>query len=232
MFGFAGIKHRFGVIPKNALAFIRDRKKRGSEFFAIPDTARAPFRDDVGFHPSPQPSPYGRGNRLRPWQQRLLSQWERDRVRGVALLSAICAFILALFFAPAAFGEDAGLLPHPPKGKGEHCVRDTDFMRRYHMTMLKHQRDETVHEGVRGNPFSIAACVNCHAVKGADGQPVSYDSPKHFCRSCHDYVAVSIDCFECHASKPGPGTQSHAALTPPPAERSIALANYLQEGRQ
>ena len=54
-----------------------------------------------------------------------------------------------------------------PKGKGDHCVRDTAFMRRYHMMMLKHQRDDTVHEGVRGGDFSIRACVDCHAVNGA-----------------------------------------------------------------
>ena len=53
-------------------------------------------------------------------------------------------------------------------------------MRRYHMTMLKHQRDETVHEGVRDGDFSIKACVACHAVKGADGQPVSYARPEAF----------------------------------------------------
>ena len=45
--------------------------------------------------------------------------------------------------------------------------------------------------------------MNCHAVNGADGQPVGYADPKHFCRSCHDYESVSIDCFECHDSKPG-----------------------------
>ncbi len=100
-------------------------------------------------------------------------------------------------------------------------------MRRYHMTMLKHQRDETVHEGVRGKDFSIAGCVDCHAVKGADGQPVSYESPKHFCRSCHEYAAVSIDCFECHASRPG--SKPEAAQAKPGTAGSTALANYLQE---
>ena len=72
------------------------------------------------------------------------------------------------------------------------------------MTMLKHQRDDTVHEGERDGDFSIKACVTCHAVNGADGQPVGYSDPKHFCRSCHAYASVSIDCFECHESKPAP----------------------------
>ena len=104
-------------------------------------------------------------------------------------------------------------------------------MRRYHMTMLKRQRDETVHEGVRGGDFSIKACVTCHAVEGADGQPVSYADPKHFCRSCHSYASVSIDCFECHASKPP--SQAKAAQAPPVIDDAdlAALNSYLREAR-
>ena len=88
-------------------------------------------------------------------------------------------------------------------------------MRRYHMTMLKHQRDDTVHEGERGGDFSIKACVTCHAVNGADGQPVGYSDPKHFCRSCHAYASVSIDCFECHQSKPSLKAKAAEAAPPP-----------------
>ena len=35
-----------------------------------------------------------------------------------------------------------------------------------------------------------------------DGQPVSHLDSKHFCVQCHEYASVSIDCFDCHASKP------------------------------
>ena len=115
-------------------------------------------------------------------------------------LAAVIVLLLA-FANASAIAED--LVPQPPKGKGEHCVAPTEFMRRNHMSMMKHQRDETVHEGVRGKPFSLAGCMNCHAVKGADGQPVSYSDSKHFCRSCHDFAAVSIVCFECHSSRTG-----------------------------
>ena len=45
-------------------------------------------------------------------------------------------------------------VPHPPKAQGGHCVADTEFMRRNHMKMLYHQRNETVHLGVRGEPYS------------------------------------------------------------------------------
>jgi hypothetical protein len=112
--------------------------------------------------------------------------------------------LLAALCAPSLAEDGAGraLVPHPAKAQGEHCVADTAFMRRYHMTMMFSHRKEAVHEGLRTPQFSLAGCVSCHAVKGADGKPVSYTSPDHFCRSCHSYAAVSIDCFECHASKP------------------------------
>ena len=98
---------------------------------------------------------------------------------------------------PAVSGSTP--VPVPAKGKGDQCVAPTDWMRRNHMTMLKHQRNTTVHDGDRTGRFSIKACVECHAVKGVDGKAVTVADPRHFCRTCHDYAAVSIDCFECHA---------------------------------
>jgi predicted CXXCH cytochrome family protein len=126
-------------------------------------------------------------------------------MRRARLLTLASALALLGAAAGVAWAVDSGRtpVPHPPKGRGEHCVADTQFMRRNHMAMLFHQRGETVHLGVRGKPFSLAACVDCHAVRGADGVAVTYDDPRHFCRSCHGYAAVSVDCFECHASRPG-----------------------------
>ncbi len=95
-------------------------------------------------------------------------------------------------------------LPVIARGQGDNCVADTQFMRRNHMTMLRHQRDETMREGIRGKQYSLRECVACHAVTGPDAIPVTVASPEHFCRSCHDYAAVNIDCFQCHASRPEP----------------------------
>jgi len=153
------------------------------------------------------------------------------RARIAALFAAL--FAGAALLASALADETAGRTPLPtiPKGKGDHCVRDTDFMRRYHMTMLKHQRDQTVHEGVRGGDFSIKACVTCHAVEGAYGQPVSFADPKHFCRSCHSYASVSIDCFECHASKLAPPEKA-AEAAPAIDDADLAALNvYFSESR-
>jgi predicted CXXCH cytochrome family protein len=129
--------------------------------------------------------------------------------------------------AAAPHDAQSTLMPHPAKGKGESCVAPTDWMRRNHMKALLHQRDMTVHEGVRGTQFSLKDCVSCHAVKGEDGRPVTISSPKHFCRSCHDYAAVSIDCFECHASTPAE-PQKAAAVVNPHAKDVTELSNYLK----
>jgi predicted CXXCH cytochrome family protein len=93
-------------------------------------------------------------------------------------------------------------MPAIPMGQGETCVADNDYMRRNHMDLLNHQRDETMLKGLRNDVFSLKDCISCHMVKGADAQAVTADDPKHFCRACHDYAAVSIDCFQCHASRP------------------------------
>ena len=154
----------------------------------------------------------------------------RARIAAFTLAALVAA---AALLASALADETAGRTPMPtiPKGRGEHCVRDNAFMRRYHMTMLMKQRDDTVHEGIRGGDFSIRRCVNCHVVNGPDGQPVGYDNPKHFCRSCHDYESVSIDCFECHVSKPDSAAVK-ASFADPEAKRDVATLNdYLREAR-
>jgi hypothetical protein len=147
----------------------------------------------------------------------------------VMLMMLLTAAVLALPPAPATAGEPAWL-PKPPRGRGDKCVADTAWMRRYHMTALTHHSHETVHEGIRTKRFDLTGCIDCHAVKGADGKPVTFASPKHFCRTCHDYAAVSIACFECHASRPAAkatGT-SEAAPERSPASGVAALAQYLR----
>jgi len=117
------------------------------------------------------------------------------------MLVLVCMTSLA-YAAEEQNAGNGGLLPVIPMGQGDSCVEDTDFMRRNHMDLLKHQRDETMKEGIRGKPYSLKECLSCHAVDGPDAIPVTVSSPQHFCRSCHDYAAVSIDCFQCHASRP------------------------------
>jgi hypothetical protein len=80
------------------------------------------------------------------------------------------------------------------------CVQPTAEMRRNHMEYILHQRDETMHEGIRTRQYSLNECINCHVSDAEDAPRVS--SEEHFCNSCHSYAAVSIDCFQCHADRP------------------------------
>ncbi|MFV2055238.1 MAG: hypothetical protein ACC707_02180 [Thiohalomonadales bacterium] len=93
-------------------------------------------------------------------------------------------------------------VPDIPKADAKECVEDTDYMRKNHMDVLLHQRDETMYKGIRTKKHSLKNCIACHVVKDKNARPISAANPRHFCRECHDYTAVKIDCFECHASKP------------------------------
>jgi len=78
------------------------------------------------------------------------------------------------------------------------CIEEPQVMRRIHMDLLKHGRNDTVHLGIRDRKASLAACVDCHA-NSRDGSVVGSDT--HFCQGCHAYAAVKLDCFECHSSR-------------------------------
>jgi hypothetical protein len=120
--------------------------------------------------------------------------------------------------AALAQATTAGRVPVPviEKARGEACVADPEFMRLNHMDLLKHQRNETVHRGVRDPRASLKGCIECHA-SSATGSVAA--APTDFCASCHSYAAVKLDCFECHASKPA-ATAAQSAN--PPAGARVA----------
>jgi len=84
----------------------------------------------------------------------------------------------------------------------QECVEPEDEMKRNHMDYILHQRDETVHKGIRTRQYALEECINCHASKGDDGEYIRVEDPRHFCAGCHIYASVSIDCFQCHADVP------------------------------
>jgi len=119
----------------------------------------------------------------------------------VALLVALAA-LNDVFDAPADEGVAKGVpMPVIARAQGDSCVDDPEFLRRYHMTVLKREHDKAQLTGLPGEKYSLKECVTCHAVNGSDGRIVTADSPQHFCRTCHDYAAVEIDCFDCHRSR-------------------------------
>jgi hypothetical protein len=115
---------------------------------------------------------------------------------------AILVGLLVAGVAGGALAAGEGRTPRPviaPAAAGSQCVEPAETMRRSHMTFLKHQRDDTVHGGIRGAKYSLKDCIDCHASQKT-GSVTAGDT--NFCVSCHSYTAVRIDCFECHASKP------------------------------
>lgn len=105
-------------------------------------------------------------------------------------------------------GVGAGVdLPKLERGKGDRCVEDLATIRRDHPNLLKHHRDDALRRGIRTPRHSLKGCVECHAGEKT-GSVAS--TREDFCMACHTYAAVKLDCWDCHATKPGknPVTQS------------------------
>jgi hypothetical protein len=107
--------------------------------------------------------------------------------------------IVAALVAGVALAAGRVAKPVVAIEKPGQCVEATEVMRRDHMKLLMHQRDRTVVEGIRTKQHSLAGCVECHASRKTG----SVLGEQGFCQSCHAYAGVRLDCFECHASKPG-----------------------------
>jgi hypothetical protein len=128
----------------------------------------------------------------------------RGSLISFGLAGALCALATQAVGAPFVVpgSKAAGL---------ESCVEPTDFMRRNHMEVIKHQRDETVHSGIRSTKHSLAGCVECHASTTSEGVLIPVNAPEQFCAACHAFTAVRMDCFGCHASVPAPTPEAAVA---------------------
>ena len=118
---------------------------------------------------------------------------------GLSLLMALC---LGLFVGLGTAQAGEGIQGTAKADGLDACVAPTAFMRRNHFELIKHQRDITVHQGIRDTDNSLAGCVDCHVRKDAQGNHVPVNSPGEFCAGCHQYTGATLDCFTCHATKP------------------------------
>ncbi|WP_295444901.1 sulfur reduction protein DsrJ [uncultured Thiodictyon sp.] len=127
---------------------------------------------------------------------------------GLILLGLCCALV-----AQCVLAGDGQCYVRPGSRAAalDDCVAPTAFMRRNHMELIKHQRDATVHQGIRGTRDSLAGCIDCHVSRAADGQPVAVNEKHQFCSACHAFAAVKVDCFDCHAAVPRGAPLSEAA---------------------
>ena len=135
-------------------------------------------------------------------------RWASASKQNVKPLSNLLVFFAVLCAASSApvFGHEdetrPARTPTPSmviENPGK-CIAPAEEMRRNHMEMLKHQRDRTLRQGIRGEAASLNACIECHASKKTGSVLGSNDN---FCQGCHAYAAVKLDCFECHQPKAG-----------------------------
>lgn len=156
----------------------------------------------------------------------------RAIARRAAARLVLAASVVLVGLTPALAGEaspkrapKAVFEPAIEPARGEQCVADPAYMRLNHMDLLKHQRNETVHLGVRDPRFSLKGCIGCHASTATGSVAVAKTD---FCVSCHSYAAVKVDCFECHSSKP----QATAFLPLNHPHANTAVARLAMQWRQ
>ena len=112
-------------------------------------------------------------------------------LRLLSILAVLCLCI-------PAYATESSAVPKLDIGKGGECVKEPQWMRKNHMHLLTHQRDEVVHKGIRDEKISLKNCIECHASTKDDSVIARNDS---FCVGCHRYEAVKLDCFECHSGE-------------------------------
>ena len=78
----------------------------------------------------------------------------------------VLVLLLGLILGGVASASEvsASRVPQPviEAARGGQCVADPAFMRRNHMGLLKHQRDDTLRGGIRTGKYSLKTCIDCH----------------------------------------------------------------------
>ncbi|RMF41463.1 MAG: Hdr-like menaquinol oxidoreductase cytochrome c subunit [Alphaproteobacteria bacterium] len=136
-----------------------------------------------------------------------------------------------LLAAAASAGQDRALWPEVPKAIGTPHPEGNEYWRRHHPDLLRHDRDLTLRMGDRTVRASLRQCLVCHAVTGPDARPVAAGDPGGFCAVCHEYAAVSIDCFTCHKATPdarGLRVIEKARAMGNTPETATMIADYLE----
>ena len=115
------------------------------------------------------------------------------------VLLGIIVFVV-IFISPFLLNLTGGESQNKPDPKlpiqYDECIKDTEYMKAYHMDMLNDWRDLVVREDKRFMQFQgkkiemslSRTCMKCHTSK------------KDFCDECHNYLDVVPYCWECHVT--------------------------------
>ncbi len=119
-------------------------------------------------------------------------------------LILVITLILCAIGITIAYADSPTEIPPPKENYSEEtlCVEPVETMRKQHFEFVLDHRDETVIDGIRTKKHSLNECINCHITANTQGEYARYSEDTHFCASCHQFAAVNIDCFQCHADRP------------------------------
>ncbi len=155
--------------------------------------------------------------------------------KAVVTWGIVSLMLMPLLYGTLAQAEAIGgfVVPTSKAAQLDRCVEPTEAMRRYHMDLIRHQRDTTVYGGIRGTKHSMSGCVDCHAGHDASGEPIPVAAPGQFCQACHHYAAIKLNCFDCHATVPkGEAWNQEPEPTAPEANWMMNLLDlHLPRGR-
>lgn len=157
-------------------------------------------------------------------------------ITPIAALALMGVALLATSSVAQATGVGDFVVEGSKAASLENCVEPTEYMRRNHMEVIRHQRDTTVYGGIRSTKHSLAGCVECHVGYDAQHKPVGIDADGQFCAACHDYAAVQLNCFDCHATVPEGEAwnqvtaTAHESLLPGVEEQADAAAAAAASG--
>lgn len=113
-------------------------------------------------------------------------------ILGLAIFLCLASF--PAWYLAASGKADYRIAPVIASSDNQ-CVESTQYMREYHMQLLKQWRDEAVRTGQSTYTASdnktydinlTGTCLKCHSNK------------TEFCDSCHNYTGVAPNCWSCH----------------------------------
>ena len=116
---------------------------------------------------------------------------------GGKILTGLGAFI-AVALLPFWLGPHSASVPKPePKivTQAKECVEPAALMRATHMDLLNRWRNAVVRDGERTTKAVGGRVVQMNL---SEGCMKCHPNKSEFCDRCHNYLAVSPTCWECH----------------------------------
>jgi hypothetical protein len=134
-----------------------------------------------------------------------LSTALQDKRLGVIVAILIVVMLLPFGFSGVRFAfarrdQTPDVFLEMPAPQFADCVKPTEYMRFYHMNLLKQIREEFIRDGIRTN-LSLGKCRDCHTSRERFCNRCHRDchtSRERFCSRCHAAASVVLDCFGCH----------------------------------